>query len=58
MTEAVKQAVRDTGASLYRVAKDSGVPYAVLHRFMAGVRDIKGGSLNKLYSYLGLKLTK
>jgi len=32
----LRAAVRNGGQSLYRASKDCGIPYATLHRFMAG----------------------
>ena len=58
VSKALKQAVRGSGKTLYRVAKDSGVSYPTLHRFMAGKRSISVEALDKLCLYLGLKLTK
>ena len=56
MSETLRQAVHDTELSLYRVAKDSGVPYAVLHRFMATERAMGLSNLDKLCTYLRLEL--
>lgn len=56
MTDQLKQAVADSGQTLYRVAKDSGVDYSVLIRFMAGERSIGLETAGKLAAYLGLEL--
>jgi transcriptional regulator with XRE-family HTH domain len=53
----LRRAIRDSGQTLYRVAKDSGVPYATLHRFMNGKTEVSMASLDKLCAYLGLALT-
>jgi hypothetical protein len=58
MSETLRQAIRDSGLSLYRVAKDSGVPYAVLHRFAAGKRAMGMDNLDKLCHFLELELRK
>ncbi len=58
MTEQLKQAIHESGLSVYRVAKDSGVPQPVLHRFMAGEQGLKLETADKLAKYLKLKLTK
>ena len=44
--------------SRYRIAEDSGVPYAVLGRFIDGKRDIRLKTADKLFKYLNLELTK
>ncbi len=58
VTETLRKAVRESGLTLYRVAKDSGVPYPTLYRFMTEERSITALTLNKLCAYLGLVLTK
>jgi hypothetical protein len=56
-SEALRQAVAESGKTLYRVSKDSGVPYACLHRFVVGHQAVSMGALDKLCVYLGLELT-
>jgi predicted transcriptional regulator len=58
MTEGIKKAIADSGLSIYMLAKESGVSQPVLHRFMAGERDIKLATADKLAKYLKLRLTK
>lgn len=58
MIKQLKQAVKDSGQTLYRVAKDSGVDYSVLLRFMAGERGMNLDTAAKLVDYLGLELRK
>jgi hypothetical protein len=58
MSDALRQAVLESGLTLYRVAKDSGVSYAVLHRFVVHMRPAAMETLDKLCAYLGLTLTR
>ena len=58
MSDALRQAIRDSGLTLYRIAKDSGVDYSTLHRFMKGTRAIHMRAADKLAEYLGLELTR
>jgi hypothetical protein len=58
VSASLREAVRNSGASLYRISKDSGVPYATLHRFVLGGGNLVLESLDKLCAYLGLELTK
>jgi plasmid maintenance system antidote protein VapI len=58
MSETVRQAILESGQTLYRVAKDSGVPYATLHRFVTGERSVSAETLDKLCAYLGLRLVR
>ena len=58
VSETLREEVRSCGQTLYRVAKDSGVAYATLHRFMAGKRTIGSPAIDKLCAYLGLRLAR
>jgi hypothetical protein len=48
MTKTVRQAVLASGQTLDRVAKESGVPYATLRRFVTGERAITVATLDNL----------
>jgi hypothetical protein len=56
LSETARRAVRARGETLYRTAKDSGVDYANLYRFLKQRRPITLTSFEKLCTYLGLKL--
>jgi hypothetical protein len=56
-SDALRRAVLHSGRTLYRVSKDSGVPYATLHRFVARKRPVSMAALDQLCTYLGLTLT-
>ena len=56
VTDQLKQAVTDSGETLYGVAKGSGAEYSALLRFMAGERGIRLDTADKLAAYLGLEL--
>ena len=58
LSEQLRQMILDSGLSVYRVAKDSGVPQPVLHRFVAGERDIYLETADRLTAYFGVKLSK
>ncbi len=55
VSDQLRQAIEDSGETLYRVAKDSGVSYPTLHGFVGG-RDIKLSNADKIADYLGLSL--
>jgi hypothetical protein len=57
-SDALRAAIADSGRSLYRVAKDAGVDYSILHRFMASGRGLAIGTLDRLCQCLGLELKK
>lgn len=54
--EQLREAVRQSGQSLYAVAKGSGVDYAVLSRFMHGERGLNLDTAARLMEHLGLEL--
>jgi plasmid maintenance system antidote protein VapI len=56
LVDELRQAIADSGLTLYRVAKDAGLPYAVVHRFANGTRDITLGNAGKIAEVLGLRL--
>ena len=56
LSDSLRAAIRDSGQTLYRVSKESGVPYATLHRFMAGKRAVSMEALEALCDYLRLEL--
>jgi hypothetical protein len=58
VSQTVRRAVLDSGVTLYRVAKDARVSYAVLHRFVSGKRGLSIETLDKVCHYLGLKLVR
>lgn len=55
MSDTIRSAILKSGASLYRVSKDTGIPYATVHRFCAG-RVVSSKVLDRLGSYLGLEI--
>lgn len=55
-SESLRLWIEESGLTLYRVAKDSGVPYATLHRFMTGKRAVGLPAFDKLCAFLKLEL--
>ena len=58
LTSQLLTAIENSAATLYRISKDSGVPYVVVHRFARGERQIKLDTADKLADYFGMKLTR
>jgi len=52
----LRQAMADSGQSLYAIAKGSGVDYASVQRFKTRERGLTLESAGKLIAYLGLEL--
>ena len=57
VSDQLRQAARDYG-SVYRVAKDSGVPQPTLQRFMVGQAELSLPNVDKLCEFFGMRLTR
>jgi transcriptional regulator with XRE-family HTH domain len=55
-SKALLNALKARGETMYKIAKDSGCPYATVFRFMAGRRSVSLNVFDKLCDYLGLEL--
>ncbi len=55
-SEQLRQAIRDSGLSYYRLARECGVNDGALSRFMRSERDLTARSIDRICSYLGLEL--
>jgi transcriptional regulator with XRE-family HTH domain len=53
-----RQAIEDSGLTLDRIAKDSGVAYQVLHRFARGERDLTLETASRLADFFNMRLTR
>ena len=58
MEKQIKAAIEQSGLSVYRLAKNSGVPQAVLCRFVNGKRGITLATASKLVETLGFELVQ
>ena len=58
LTDQLIDAIQGSGATLYRVAKDSGIACAVLQRFVTRERGITLETADKLAAYFRMKLSK
>lgn len=57
MTATIRRSIRKDKRTLYRLAKDSGLPYQTVHRFATGKReDLMMSTASKLCVALGLEL--
>jgi transcriptional regulator with XRE-family HTH domain len=52
----LRQAINESGISMYKLAQDTGVSRSQLSRFMREERDLSLGVANKLCEVLGLRL--
>ena len=56
LADVLRAACRESGLSLKKLSDQSGVPYASLHAFMKGQRDIALGTAARLCKVLRLRL--
>lgn len=56
LSDRLREAIRGSGKTVYRLAKESGVAHPIILRFLSGERDIRLETANKLAATLGLRL--
>jgi len=56
VSEQLRQAIRASGKSVYKIASETGVTNGQLSRFLRGERGITSGTMDALCAYLGLEL--
>jgi len=56
VSEQLRKACETSGLTRYRIAKDSGVSYDALARFLNEERDLRLATADKLADYFGLVL--
>ncbi len=56
ITEQLRRAIEESPETYYRIAKESGVNWSVIDRFVHEERDIRLDTAAKLASYLRLHL--
>ena len=56
LSQALRDALRASGKSMYQIARDAGVAQIVVSRFLSGERDIRMATADRLAEALGLKL--
>jgi len=56
LTEALRKAIKASGKTHYRLAKESGLKPDYFDRFVYGTRDIRLSTAGKICQALGLEL--
>jgi transcriptional regulator with XRE-family HTH domain len=56
ITDVLRAAIEQSGLTLYRVGKESGVPSSNLRRFVRGEMSVRLDKADRLAAYLGLHL--
>jgi transcriptional regulator with XRE-family HTH domain len=54
----IRQAVKDSGKTRYRISKETGINQATLSRFVAGKQGLSTKSLVALARFLNLTIAK
>jgi hypothetical protein len=57
LSEALRKAIRESGKSVYQIAKEAEVSPIVISRFLSGERDIRLATADKMAEALGLALS-
>ena len=57
LSEQLKQAIRDSSYTVYRIGQETGVDKSQLSRFLAGKRTLSMQSVDRIAEFLRLKLT-
>jgi hypothetical protein len=58
MTDVLRQAMKESGLSIYAAAKGAGLVQQSLQRFMAGTQSLRLDKADALAAYLGLELVR
>ena len=58
ISDVVREAVRQGGLSMYRIAKESGVSFSTIQRFVTDKRPLSMANLDGLARYMKLELRK
>jgi hypothetical protein len=58
LSQALRDAFRDSDKSMVQIAQDAGVSQIVVSRFVSGERDVRMATADELAEALGLKLAK
>jgi len=56
IVDQLKDAVRNSGKTHYRIAKEAGITPEMIDRFMSGSRDLRLRTAAKIAQALGLEL--
>ena len=58
LADQLRQIVRDSGLSMYKICKDTGMPQSTLQAFMASERDLTLRRADVLCDYFKVRLKK
>ena len=58
LTSQLREAIADSGLSLYRIAKDTQTSYAAIYRFASEERGVNLETADRLAEFFGMRLTR
>jgi hypothetical protein len=58
VSDQLRDAIRDSGKTFYRIGKDAGVKPEIVARFVRGERDVRAETFAKIADALGMELRK
>ncbi len=58
VTETLRKAIIESGATHYRINKDTGVGTRMIDRFVSGESGIRGATIDELADYFNLELAE
>lgn len=58
LQDQLRQAIQQSGLTLYAIAKGAGIAYPVVYRFSTGERDLTLETASRLADYFGMRLTR
>lgn len=58
LSETLREAIRNSSMSIYRLAKEAGVSPAVITRFLKGQRDLRLSTVERIAEVLGLEFVQ
>lgn len=58
VSDQIREAIDESEMTRYRISAETGIPQAVLSRFMAGKSGISSGTIDKLAELLELEVVK
>jgi len=56
LSDQFRRLIADSGLSLYRLSRETGIPSTTLQRFVNGERDLTLGKASPLASFFGVEL--
>jgi len=57
LTDQIREAVRQSGLTHYRICQETGIDKASMSKFVSGERGLSLAHLDKLAALLGLRIT-